>query len=288
MSEIELACHIAPWGNEGMIHALSDIERARFKGIEMSSTVVELYEDRVGVFNEILVEHHLQLYAITAGGSMWPGMNLDEEVERCLNIARFLKASGARALNLYPPRPNPESPIEDELDLMPAATAYGEIARRTLEQDVVTCLHPEMGTCVEDVKTMEKFLEMADPEALKICVDSGWLAEAGLPLAGFVKDYKKRIGMVHLRDLKLKKGKVVKVKVKKKVKGKTVTEEHALAVELGKGGLDLESYVDALLTAEFNGCATIEFDPPEPGAGTLREIAAASHVYAEHTLDLVL
>ncbi|GMV79326.1 MAG: hypothetical protein AMXMBFR7_05100 [Planctomycetota bacterium] len=283
MSEIELACHLSPWGQHGMINALSDIESAGFKGIELPAIVVEQFEDRVQVFNEILLEHHIQLVAITAGGSKWPGMNLDEEVERCLNIARFLKSAGARVLCLYPPKPNPEHPIEDELDLMPAATAYGEIARRTLEQDVITCIHPEFGTLVEDEKTLEKFNQMADPEALKLCLDVGWLAEAGLSLTGFVKSYKKKLGLVHLKDLKFKKGKIAKPH---KEKGKEDPRPHA--VELGKGGLDLEAYVDALLVAEFSGWATVEFDPPEEPGRTLRSLAKACHDYAEHTLDLVL
>lgn len=49
MSDIELACHAAPWGRKGFINALSDIERAGFRGIEMTAEVVEEFEDRVGV-----------------------------------------------------------------------------------------------------------------------------------------------------------------------------------------------------------------------------------------------
>ena len=35
---------------------------------------------------------------IASGGSKWPGMNLDEEVERGVNIARFLKTANAGVL----------------------------------------------------------------------------------------------------------------------------------------------------------------------------------------------
>ena len=77
MSDIELACHLAPWGNLGFINALADIEHAGFRGVEATAEIVELYEDRVCVFAEILVQHRLNLVAITAGGSLWPGMNLD-------------------------------------------------------------------------------------------------------------------------------------------------------------------------------------------------------------------
>src|SRR5438477_6467574 len=119
MADIELACHTAAWGDDGFINALSDIERAGFKGIETTTGVVEQYEDRVEVFNEILIQHHMQLIAITAGGAMWPGMSLEEEVERSLNIVRFLKGANARMLTLLPPRLNPDQPVEDEAHMSP-------------------------------------------------------------------------------------------------------------------------------------------------------------------------
>lgn len=282
MSDIDLACHANAWSPAGLISAMSEIEAAGFKGLEVTAEVVEQYEDRVGVFTEILAQHHLGLTAISAGGAMWPGMNLDEEVERNLNIARFLKACDAKVLTLYPPRPNPDQPLEDELDILPAATAYGEIARRTQEVGVLTCLHPEIGTCVDSVKTLNKFLQMADPEALKICVDNGFLAEAGIPCAGFIKEFRKRLGLVHLRDLKPK-----EIRPPRKTHGKKHKEPaRPHSIELGKGSLELEKFVDDLLAAEYQGWATIEFEAlPDR---TLAEMAKASHRYAEQHLDLVL
>src|SRR5260370_41804580 len=107
MADIEMACHTEAWGDEGFITALSDMERARFRGNETTTGVVEHYEDRVDVFSEILIEHHIHLVAITVNGGMWPGTSLEEEVERSLNIVRFLKACDAKILTLMPPMPNP-------------------------------------------------------------------------------------------------------------------------------------------------------------------------------------
>lgn len=279
MSDLELSCHTAPWGKEGLIHALSDIERAGFRGIELTAEVVEQFEDRVGVFNEILSQHRLELTAITAGGAKWPGMNLDEEVERGVNIARFLKSAGAKVLVLYPPRPNPDSPLEDEQDLLPAATAFGEIARRTLELGVQSCLHPEMQSHVHTPKQLAKFIQMADPEALKLCIDNGFLAEAKIPMAAFLKDEKKNIGMVHLKDIKTKdlKPRVVR-------KGKPPYRAHAS--ELGKGDLKLQEFVDLLLACNYSGWITVEFDTEKHKSRY--ELASACYQYAEQHLDLVL
>lgn len=282
MSDINLACHTGPWGKEGLIHSLADIERARYRGIETTAEIVEQFEDRVGVFNEILVQHRLELTAITSGGSMWPGMNLDEEVERGVNVARFLKSAGAKFLVLYPPRPNPDSPLEDEMDLLPAATAFGEIARRTLEQGVQTCLHPEMGTYVDSPKLIQKFIQMADPEAMKLCVDIGFLAEAKIGAASFIKEHKKQIAMAHLKDIKSK-----DLKPRKLIgKGKHKEMSKPHAVEFGKGDLELSDFVESLLDIGYAGWITVEFDT-EKGK-SLGQIANGCHKYAEQHLDLVL
>ncbi len=274
MADIELACHTSAWGDDRFINALSDIEKAGFKGIETTTGVVEQFEDRVEVFNEILVQHQMHLVAITSGGAMWPGMSLEEEVERSLNIVRFLKSANAKILTLMPPRPNPDQPIEDETDLIPVATAYGEIARRTEELGIMACLHPEIGTLVYDQKSLEKFIEHSDASAMRLCVDVGFLAQAEIPAAKFIKEHKKRIGAVHLRDIKPATG--------KKKKGE---DSKFQTVELGKGMLDLEEFVDTLLAAEFSGWATVEL---EKGSKTLAQQVVASHHYAAQTLDLVL
>ena len=275
MADIEMACHTAAWGDDGFINALADIERAGFKCIETTTGVVEQFEDRVEVFNEILSQHNMHLVGITAGGAMWPGSSLEEEVERSLNIVRFLKGADAKFLTLLAPRPDPDNPLEDDDDLMPVATAYGEIARRTQEMGIVPCLHPDPGSHVYDLKRLEKFLEFSDPAAMKLCIDTSFLDQAGLPLAKFVKDNKKRIGGVHLRD--------IKPLPKKKKKGDT--GPNFQTVELGKGTIDLEEFVDTLLAVEFSGWATVEL---EKGVKPLLQLAMASHSYAAQTLDLVL
>jgi inosose dehydratase len=275
MSDIELACHTSAWGNEAFITALSDIEKAGFKGIETTVGVVEHYEDRVDVFNEILIQHQIQLVAITAGGAKWPGMSLEEEVERSLNIVRFLKSANAKILTLMPPMPNPDQPIEDDADLIPVATAYGEIARRTQEMGILPCLHPDVNSLVSNQKWLEKFLEYSDPAAMKLCVDVSFLAQAELPMAKFLKDHRKRIGSVHLRDIKLNTSK----------KKKNEPHPKYVTVELGKGTLQLEEFVDTLLDVEFSGWASVEL---EKGSKNLAQQVLHSHNYAAQTLDLVL
>ena len=140
---------------------------------------------------------------------------------------------------------------------------------------IVPCLHPDPCSHVNDLKRLEKFLEFSDPAAMKLCIDSSFLDQAGLPIAKFIKDNRKRIGVVHLRDIK-----PLPKKRKKGDLGPAFT-----TVELGKGTIDLEEFVDTLLDVEFSGWATVEL---EKGVKPLLQLATASHAYAAQTLDLVL
>lgn len=273
MADIELACHTGAWGDDGFITSLTDVERAGFRGIETTTSVVEQFEDRVEVFNEIITQHQIRLIAISTRSAKWPGMSLEEEVERSLNIVRFLKSADAKILTLTPPKPNPDQPIEDDADLIPVATAYGEIARRTQEMGIIPCLRPADGTLIDSVKALEKFLEYSDPAAMKLCLDIGWLHAAEIPVVKFIKEHKKRIGSVYLRDVK-----PAPIKRKKDA-------PKFQTVELGKGNLDLEEFVDTLLSVEFTGWATVVLEKGAKGLGTQVE---NSFQYASQQLDLVL
>jgi inosose dehydratase len=164
---------------------------------------------------------------------------------------------------------------------MPAATAYGEIARRTLELDVQTCLHPDINTCVDSTRLLAKFIQMADPEALKLCVDSGFLHQAGIAPPAFLKEHRKRLGLVHLRDIKVRESRARKGLGKSSRPG-----PHPAAVELGRGQVNLVAFVRALLAVDFLGWATIEFEAVRDRS--LGSLAQGSHRYAEQKLDLVL
>ena len=64
-----------------------------------------------------------------------------------------------------------------------------------------------MNSLVNDAKSLDEFIKNSDPAAMRLCVDIGFLAQAEIPMSKFVKEHKKRIGSVHIRDLKPAAGK---------------------------------------------------------------------------------
>ena len=77
-----------------------------------------------------------------------------------------------------------------------------------------------------------------DPDAVALCVDTGWVWRAGLDAAEFLRSHRDRIGLVHLRDF-----------------------TGAQSVPLGRGEFPLDSVIAVLPELPHLRWAIVEQDP---------------------------
>lgn len=318
---MELAYHTASWGSQNFITALSDITRVGFRGIESGIGLVARFEDRLGVFEEIMKHQELELVAITGGGRNMLNDQLALEVERTINAARFMQQTNTKVLNYFaPPIPAPE--VFDTVPQLPApgaalgseftvapqikdlagyvqavAEGLNEIGQRCLDLGIKFCLHPEAGTLCNTKQDIETFLKLTDPKNVNLCLDLGHLAKQGLTTGGFVGEVSKRIGYVHLKDLRLR-NPDKKTKGRKKVdpesqpKGARAlaalskTPELAYSVALGDGILDLDKFVEKLSDIGYSGWITVDIESSTDAPPF--ESAQISYKFADEQLDLVL
>ncbi|HTL51548.1 MAG TPA: sugar phosphate isomerase/epimerase [Planctomycetota bacterium] len=318
---MELAYHTASWGANNFITALSDITAVGFRGIEAGIGLVARFEDRLGVFEEIMKHQELELVAITGGGRNMLNDQLALEVERTINAARFMQQTNTHILNYFaPPVPPPEAfsqvpvlpgpgatlgaefnpaPQIKDLAGYQAAVAEGvnEIGQRCLDLGIKFCLHPELGTLCDTKADIDLFLKNTDPKNVNLCLDLGHLTKRGLHGGAFIGEIAKRIGYVHIKDLKLR-------SPDKKTKGRKKADptsqpkgarayaaiqknpELAYPVALGEGVLDLEKFIAKLTEVTYSGWITIDVETATDASS--RETAQASFKYADEKLDLVL
>ncbi len=85
---------------------------------------------------------------------------------------------------------------------------------------------------------MEILLAGFDPDAVKLCVDLGWVARAGLDPVAFLQEHRDWVGMVHLRDFR--------------------GEE---SVPLGQGDLELRPLATVLESLPCLNCVVVEQEP---------------------------
>ena len=103
MGDIQLACHTASWGSDNLIRAVGDISQSGYQGLEATPEIVDAFEDRPSVLQEILSQNSLSLVAISSPLAPINTMSLEEEIERNVNHARFLQMMGAKYLVIYAP-----------------------------------------------------------------------------------------------------------------------------------------------------------------------------------------
>lgn len=262
MGEVELAAHASAWPAEEFVRGLSEISEAGFRAMESRASVVPEYEDRVQVFQEMLAQSDVKLAAVETGLRPITLDILEEEVERCANVARFLRANGAELLVLHPPLRRPDG--DDAEDLKLAFEAVNQVGRRTVDLDVRTCVHPNCGTIAENRREVNRLLENTDPEFVRLCADVGFLAWAGISSASYFKSFASRIDYVQLCD----------VKKPRPRKGRRETLKPAT---FGRGIVKLQTVARQIEEMDYSGWVTIEVPAPRENqvkvAGEARDVA---------------
>jgi len=262
MGEIELSCHISAWPADDFVRGLSGVSEAGFRAMECDADVVPMYEDRVPVFQEMLARQDVTLAAV--GTQLRPVTLelLEEEIERCANVARFLKANRSELLVLKPPTKRPEG--DDAEDWKLAVEAINQIGRRTLDLDVRTCLHPCANSIAEKRTTVDKLLKATESDSVRLCADTGFLAWAGISPTHFFKKYAKRIDYIHFRDVK---------KPRALKNGPSALQ----IATYGKGAVKMDAIAKRVEAIDYSGWVTIEY----PGPHT--DPVEATSVAREHT-----
>jgi sugar phosphate isomerase/epimerase len=262
MGEIELAFHTSAWPEDEFVMGLAGVADAGFRAMEARANVVPLYEDRVQVFQEMLAQQGVTLAAIETRLRPLAAEILEEEVERCANVARFLRASRSEILVLYPPARRGKTVEPEEWKL--SVEAVNQVGRRTLDLDVRTCLTPAAGTIAQSRRETERLLENTDPEFVRMCMDVSYLFWAGISPPHFCRKHSSRIDYVHLQD------------IHKPRTRKTAPQPPQPAV-FGKGYVNMKSISKLVDGLGYNGWITLlcpgRHDNPVAVASDARSVA---------------
>lgn len=121
-------------------------------------------------------------------------------------------------------------------------------------------VHPHAGTSIEFEDEIERLLADTD---IDLCLDTGHLAYAGMSAHGSIEAYGRRLGHVHLKD--------VRGGVLRRAAGGELPFWGAVGAgifcPIGDGIVDIPAVLAALDAQGYDGFATVEQDR-EPGSGT--------------------
>jgi inosose dehydratase len=257
MIDLKLGYHAASWGDEGLIDALKEISDSGYIGVEVLPSIVERFEDRHAVFQEIMSDLGLSLAAIQGAGHYLDPERAEEDIERNMTIARFLKTNGADRLVLLPPKKSPDNP-PDALERVSAV--FKNIAERCAEHGVRACVRPLPESIIFTTEEIDRMLQLVAPPkkdktpcVLSLCLDTGDLHLSGADVKRAIKKYKDHLSLIHFRDIgpikipnPARKGRNLKV---------------AGTVRVGKGEIDFAALVDVIHEIDYKGwiivCGTV-------------------------------
>ena len=245
-----ISCHLITWRDD-LETAMPEASGLGFRACETFTHTALAHADDPEAFRELLATHGLRLSALYAGARFSDATTAGETVAEIERIARFLAALDVDRVVLGPggPRTGPTSPE----DLKRACQTIEEVARRTAALGVRACVHPHLGTEIQDRAEIDAVMAGTDPELVGFCPDTAHLTGAGMDPVELIRTYGRRIGYVHLKDI------AADAPLGPDLSS-SGTDAMSFFCELGRGTVDFRAVLDALAEVDYTGWLTVEID----------------------------
>jgi inosose dehydratase len=246
-----ISCHLITWGND-LDTGMKEAAQLGFRACETFTHLALEYENRREQFRETLAGHGLALSALYGGGRFSDPDQARQVVAYNTRVAQFLAGLGVDRIVFGPrgPRTGKTTPGE----IRQIARTMNEAARRTADLGVLACMHPHLGTEIQDQDEIEALLEATDPDCVHFCPDTAHLTAAGMDAAHMIRKYGDRIQYFHLKDL-----------TPTDADTSTFADwqgDEALPIfcELGLGTIDFVPIMAAIREVGYTGWLTVEID----------------------------
>ncbi len=272
MSDVQLACCTVPWGPDAFVQAIEDVSQIGYDGVECPAIVVQQFEDRLHVFEEILESSGLRLSGLIQRLDLLDRESADEQVERAVNSARFIQALGNACLSVFHGDTREESLADEEWATF--AAIVQEIGLRCRELGVEFCYMPRAMHAVSTEKEIARLMATTDAEVVRLAVDTAELQLAGVNPERIIRAHPDRIGTVRLRDVS-----------GSKRRSRTTSLKRGSTPQFGRGAVKIESVIKTLLKEGAEGWIVIDVSgethvPGEAAAQAFRYMVRKSGLFS--------
>jgi inosose dehydratase len=223
--------------------AIAEIGQAGYQAIELFDGNLVEYEGKLGELRSLLDDAGLSLLAVYSGGNFIFPEILPEELWRMrkaadlgaeLGAKHFVVGGGAKRT----------VPASDE-DYTRLASTLDQIVGLAEERGLLAHYHPHLTTMAETPEQIRKVFALSK---ICFCPDTAHLAAGGGDPAKLILEHSDRIRYVHLKDFR---------------------RDPFAFLPLGKGELDMNAILEALITIRYAGWIAVELDAyedPKEGA----------------------
>jgi len=246
-----ISCHLITWGND-LLTGMKEASELGFQACETFTHQALEYENRVEEFRELLGSYDLELSALYGGGRFSDPSKEAEVIAYNTRVAQFLSKLGVDRIVFGPGGPREGKTSLEGLKQM--AKTINEAAKRTYDLGVLACVHPHLGTELQDEDELDAVMEMTDDRYVFFCPDTAHLTAAGMNAAEIIRRYGNRMRYMHLKDLTPENP---DPSVFTAFSG---TEALPIFCELGLGTIDFAPIMQALQDVGYDGWLTVEID----------------------------
>jgi len=246
LTEIELSCYSGPWGASGFVEAITKISACGFDGVETPASVVQSFEDRLHVFEEILETSSLKFSGLVQQLNLLDHEHADFQVERAANAARFASAAGSACLTICHDTDH-EGSLNDE-QWATLGAVIEEIGERCGEFGIEVAFLPRMNRLVSNERDIKRLMSSTNPDIVKLAIDTGEIVLAGSLPQRILKSHFDRLRVVRYKDVNVTASGPVKKKGLKK----------SQPTLFGKGQVNFEAISKLLLTEGYTGWVVLD------------------------------
>ncbi|HHT45523.1 MAG TPA: myo-inosose-2 dehydratase [Fastidiosipila sp.] len=263
---------------------ISEMSEAGFVGCEVGNK----YPKDPKVLKPALDQKGLQI-ANQWFSSLLTSEGYEVTIENFKKQLEFLKAMGATVIgaseqgNSIQGKPVPilsdQKPVFTEEQWELIAKGCNDMGKIAKDEGITFTYHHHMGTGIQFMDEVDRFLDMTDPELVFLLYDTGHFAFCGEDPLAAVKRYVDRIGHVHLKD--------VRPEVLKKVKEEDMSFLDAVKAGAftvpGDGSIDFKPIFDVLAENNYHGWMIVEAEQDPAKANPLEYAKKARQYIKENT-----
>jgi len=254
-----IGCSTISWPEAEFEHALETVSRLGFAGVQLVGWARERYANRV----EVLCDRLKELNLVPVAQSCW-GVKLDPEnlLDNAATVrayAEFFRSLGGSILQVTDSgKPGGQYSVENIRLLGERMNDLGRIAQ---DYGLTLGYHPHFGSFGETEEGVKRILAATDAKRVKLIADTGHLALGGMDPANIIREYRDRLILVHLKDVRKD-----ALDAARENRG-ALRDRKYLFCEIGSGALDLASIRDVLRETSYHGWLIVELDGNEPTPG---------------------
>ena len=171
--------------------------------------------------------------------------------------------------------------VRNEKDREKLVAGLNSLGRCARGMGIELTFHHRMGTVVQTAEEVDRLMEMTDPEVFSLLFDTGHFAYCGEDVVEVLKKHAKRVGHVHLKD--------IRPAIVKRVKEENLSflqgvREGAFTVP-GDGAIDFAPVFEILDKTGYEGWMIVEAEQ-DPAKADPLEYALKARKYIAETAKI--